>query len=110
MTAEREELYRCRTQEGLRVPLLVRQSDIKDGVPTEAEVAVTVRVLKGGRAGGPTSIRAEDLSGWLQEATRKKEPVRRMWKLLLRLVQWTFGDRNPPEELAWATMVRILKG
>ena len=28
----------------------------------------------------------------------------------MRLVQRTFGDGNPPAELAWATMVLILKG
>ena len=32
------------------------------------------------------------------------------WELLVRLVNWTFGDGTLPEELAWATMVIIPKG
>ena len=67
----------CRPPEGLRVPLLVRQSDIKYGIPTEAEVAAAVRGLNGGRGGVPSVMRTEDLKIWLGEATRKKEPVRR---------------------------------
>ena len=30
----------------------MRQSDIKDGIPTEVKVATEVRLLKGGRVGG----------------------------------------------------------
>ena len=37
------------------------------------------------------------------------DPVRRRWKILVRMVQKTFGDRTPPEELAWATMILISK-
>ena len=29
---------------------------------------------------------------------------------MVRLVQQTFGDGNPPSDRAWATMVLILKG
>ena len=29
---------------------------------------------------------------------------------MARLVQVTFGDRNVPEELAWATIILIMKG
>ena len=29
---------------------------------------------------------------------------------MVRIVHQTFGDRTPPEELVWATMVIILKG
>ena len=53
VTVEREELYRCRPTDVLRVPLLVPQSDIKYGIPTEVEVAEAVRGLNKGRAGGP---------------------------------------------------------
>ena len=57
MTVERAEIYRCRPPEGLRVLLLVRQADIMDGIPMEAEVAEAVRGLKGGRAGGLSGMR-----------------------------------------------------
>ena len=36
VTVEREGLYKCRPPEGLRVPLLMRKSDIEDVIPTEA--------------------------------------------------------------------------
>ena len=36
LTMDRAKLYRSRPPEGLRVPLPVQQSDIKDGIPMEA--------------------------------------------------------------------------
>ena len=73
---EREELYRCRLPEGLRVPILVHQLDIVYGISTEAEVDTAVKGMKGGRLGGPPGIRTEDLKEWLREATRKRDPAR----------------------------------
>ena len=58
MTLKRAELYSCSPPEGLRVPLLVRQADIEDGIPTEAEVAEAVRGMKGGRSGQLSVMRA----------------------------------------------------
>ena len=46
VTVERAELYRRRPPEGLKFQLLVRQADIEEGIPTEAEVAEAVRGLK----------------------------------------------------------------
>ena len=60
---EREELYRCIPPEGLRVPTLVTPADVDKRVPEEAEIEKAVRGLKGGRAGGPSGIRADDLKG-----------------------------------------------
>ena len=76
---ERVYLYRCRPPKGLRVPIFVPQLYIEDGIPTESEVETAVKGLKGVRAGGPSVIRTEGLKGWLWEAMRKKEPVRRRW-------------------------------
>ena len=73
-------------------------------------MAEAVWGLKGSRAEGPPGISAEDLRGRLREATRTKALARKGWELLMRLVHRTFGDRTPPEELAWATIVLILKG
>ena len=56
---ERVELYMCRLPEGLRVSLLVLQAYIEDGIPTEAEVAESVRGLKGGSVGVPSVTRIE---------------------------------------------------
>ena len=72
VTVDRTEIYRCRPPKGLRVPLLMRQADIKDGTPTKAEVSEAVRGLKGVRSGGPPGTCSEDLKLWLWEATHKK--------------------------------------
>ena len=110
MTVERAKLYKCRPPEGLKSPLLVRQVDIEDGIPTEAGVAKAVRGMKGGRAGVPSGMHTEDLKGWLREATCMKSPVRRRWELLVRLLHQMFRDDTSPEELAWATMALNPKG
>ena len=77
MTAERTKIYKCRLPEGLRVPLLVKQSNIKDAMTTEAELSEAVRGTKGGREEGPSGMCTEDLKGWLHEVTCKKDPLRR---------------------------------
>ena len=110
VTVERVEIYRCSPPKSLRVPLLVRKAKIEDGIPMESEVAEEVRGLKGCRAGGPSGMRAEDLKEWLREATCKKDPVRRTWDLLERLLHQAFGDGTLPEDLAWATMILTQKG
>ena len=61
MIVEGAELYRCRTMEGLRVPLMVRQVDIEDVIPTEVEFAAEVKGLKGGRLGDSSGMCAEYL-------------------------------------------------
>ena len=93
---DREELYQNRPPEVLRVPILVQQSYIKYSIPTELYFETEVKGLKGGRAGGPLVMHAEDLKGWLRESPRKKEPVRRRWEVLVRLVQRMFGYGDPP--------------
>ena len=50
------------------------------------------------------------MQGWLQEATRKREPVRTRWELLVKILKRNFGGGTPLAELAWATMVLIPKG
>ena len=77
MSTERAELYKCRPPEGIRVSLLVHQSYIEYGIPTEAEVASTVRLMKVGRAGGASGMCAEYLKGCLWEKIRNNKPVRR---------------------------------
>ena len=73
-------------------------------------MAQAVRGLKRGRAGVPSGMRAEDLKGWLQDASREKNLVKHQWRLLVRLAQRTFKDGVVPEEVAWAMVVFLLKG
>ena len=96
---ERAEIYRRRTPEEICVPILVSPAEVEDRVSEEAEIVQAVRGLKGGRAGGLSGIRAEDLKGWLCEASREKNLVRRRWRLLVRLTRRTFEDGVVSEEV-----------
>ena len=57
--------------------ILVQQAEIGYGITTEADIAVAVRGMKGGRTGGLPGMRVKYLKGWLQEESRKKEMSRR---------------------------------
>ena len=48
----------------MKVLILVQPAAVNDDVPTEAEIDLAVRGLKGGRVGGPLGMRLEDLKGW----------------------------------------------
>ena len=40
VSTEREDLYICKYPEGLWYPLLVRPTEIEDGIPSDAEIVV----------------------------------------------------------------------
>ena len=100
VTTERVELYICRPTERIRFPFLVQPEEVDGGIPLEADIELEVGGLKGGRAGGLLDISAEDIMGWLREAKRKKEPVRRRWKLAVILIHLVFGDGTLLEDLS----------
>ena len=54
-------------------------------------------------------MRAEDLKGLCKEAKREKEPVGRIWELVVRIVQVVFRYKTVPVEIVWVKMVLILK-
>ena len=81
-----------------------------DRVLKELDIEQALRVLKGGIAGNLSGMWEEYLKGWLQEASREKKPVRRRWRFLLRFIQRMFNNGVVPEEVAWETMVFLLKG
>ena len=70
--ADMEDLYRFRTPYGRRVPVLVKKGEVDGGVPEETEIVEATRGLQGGKSGGQSGMRVEDLKGWLREETRKK--------------------------------------
>ena len=78
-------------------------------IPVESEIYMTVRGLEGGRAGGSSGMRVEYLKGWHQEANHNKYPEGRRWEPVVRLVQVIFRDETVPEEIAWVTVVILLK-
>ena len=55
-------------------------------------------------------MRAEDINEWLREVSTEKNPVRRWWQQLVRLIQRTFEDGGVPEGVTLETMVFLLKG
>ena len=55
-------------------------------------------------------MRAEDLKGWLIEASREIDPVMYQWQLLVQIIQTNFKYGSVMEEVAWDTMVFIPKG
>ena len=83
---------------------------VNDDILEEVEIDIAVLGLKGGRAGGPSGIRAKDLKGWRQEVKRKKDIEDRRWEPVVRLVQVMFRDRTVPEDIYWETMVFLSKG
>ena len=56
VTVQREELYRSRPPDGLKLPLLVHKVDIEDDIPTDEEVVETVQGLNGVRAGAQSGM------------------------------------------------------
>ena len=84
---------------------MVQLEEFNNGAPTEVEVDLAVRGMKGGRKGGPSGMRKEYLKGCRKEAKREKEPEGRMWELKVRLVQVMFRDRTVTEDISWAKMV-----
>ena len=96
VSIDRAEIYRCRPPEELRVPLLVQPAAVNDDTPAEADIYMAVRRLKIGKEGGASGTRAENLKEWLREAKREKDPERRSWELVVRLLQVAFRDGNVP--------------
>ena len=80
---------------------------VNDDILEEVEIDIAVLGLKGGRAGGPSGMRAKDLKGWRQEVKRKKDIEDRRWEPVVRLVQVMFRDRTVPEDIYWETMVLL---
>ena len=66
----------------------------------------------GGRdiRGAGKEMRTEELKRWLRETKREKDPVRRRWELVVRLVKVMFGDGTVPEEISSTTMVLLPNG
>ena len=58
----------------------------------ETEITETVGVLQEGKVGVPSGMRAEDLKGWLQEATLEKKYVMYRWAKLVRIIQLAFAE------------------
>ena len=84
--AVRAELFRFRPLARLKVPILVQLAAVNGDVPTEAEVDLAVRGLKGGRSGCSSEMRAEDVKGWRKEDKREKDPEGIKWEMMVRLV------------------------
>ena len=60
-TKEREDLYARREPQGDPIPCNVSRPPLADGTPSDAELRAAVKKLRNGRAGGGSTMRAEDL-------------------------------------------------
>ena len=107
---ERADIYRCIPPEGLRVSIIMMPAAVDDGLLEEANIDQSVRGLKGGRAGSLSGIQAYDLKRWLRETSLEKNPVRRQWWLLVKLIQRMLEDGVMTEEVTWETIVLLQKG
>ena len=75
---------------------MVQTEAVNDDVPTESEVNLVVRGMKGERAGSTSGMRTEDLKGWHKEAKCEKYPEGRRWELVVRFLQVMFRDGTVP--------------
>eukprot|EP00957_Ditylum_brightwellii_P195263 14875732-Ditylum_brightwellii.AAC.1 len=72
-TNKREELYREVPPPGDPIPINVEAFEIQDEAPEDAELRAVVADIRNGRAGGASTIRAEDLKAWLQGVVQEEE-------------------------------------
>ena len=70
-------------------------------------IAATVRILRSGRAGGPSGMKAEHLKAWLRVATREKYTDTKTWYKVVSVIRVAFWERYIPEALIWTTLVMI---
>ena len=69
----REDIYRRRQPEGETIPIMLQPVSIADGLPKEDKIVVDVRIIRTGRAGGPSGIKAEHLNGMDQRDNQVKK-------------------------------------
>ena len=70
----REDIYRRRQPEGETIPIMLQPVSIVDGLPKGDKIVVDVRIIRTGRAGGPSGIKAEHLKGMDQRDNQVKKP------------------------------------
>ena len=119
-TAEREKLYGYVPSEGEDIPSSAERPSQDDSAPGCDEVRRAVRGLNNGRAGGATSMRAEDLKCWLRGMEAEERAEREgeeghagkgdTWRLLVRLVQHIWDTGEIPHQLLKIIIVLIPKG
>ena len=75
---------------GEPLPIVVQPVIIADGYVEVGDIAVAVRKLRSGRAGGLSGMKAEHLKSWLQDATREKDPDTKAWDKVTGVTQEAF--------------------
>ena len=81
---------------GEPLPIVVQPVIIADGYVEVGDIAVAVRKLRSGRAGGLSGMKAEHLKSWLQDATREKDPDTNTCKKLVIVIQVVFWEGYSP--------------
>ena len=95
-------------------------SPLADGAPPDAEMRAAVKKLRSGRAGGGSTMRAEDLKAWLRGMAREEEAAKEgeeghegagdTWPLFVRLLQHIWDTGRIPRQMLLSMVVLIRKG
>jgi hypothetical protein len=117
-TTERVDLYQRCESLGLWVAVNVAPVDVRDNVPTNGEIRITVSELINGRSAGASCIRAEHLKEWLRGMKLEEDPetgpnivgAGDRWRALAWLVQAVWDKGRIPLQLGWVDTVLIPKG
>jgi len=78
---------------------------IPDNVPDQDEIAKCTKMLRSGRAPGPSGMTVEDLKRWYMDREAQLEP----WNLVVQLVQHAFQTGMVPTQARSNTLVLIPK-
>jgi hypothetical protein len=77
---------------------------ILDTSPTEQKIISAVKLLRNGKAPGPSGMRAEQLKKWLEDRENSEE-----WRDLVDVAQECFRTGVVPQQLKFSTLVLIPK-
>ena len=104
-TKEREDLYARREPPGKSIP---------------CNASRPVKKLCNGRAGGGSTMQAEDTKSWLRGIKREEEAAKEgkegfegagdTWRLFVRLLQHVWDTGEIPQQMLLSLVVLILKG
>ena len=110
VTDDHIELYAHHNLPPEKILMLLAPIDVSDAVPEDSKINLAVRKLENGKSPRPSKLRAEQLKGWLEEATREEGPHTENWGQITTLVKLCFEKQSILTQFSWSTVVLLLKG
>jgi hypothetical protein len=115
---DRVELYWQRDSPGDPLPINLQGPVIPDEVPSDHEIRDAARDLPSDRAGGVSTMRAEDIKQWLCGITLEEDLQKgpdnvgegNNWHLLVGLIQAIWMQGEILQQLTWVIVVLLPKG